>query len=623
MQSQPPSSAPLQWRILWTYAIILPLYAGYLLTNHYHWREPTVLPLTAVDRAIPFLPWTVWPYLLLAGCIPLCMFIKARGLFVRTLRAMVLGYSLNLLCFLIFPTALPRGGLPGDVHGAGLAWLYSYDSPANCFPSGHITGPGVSMLGLAVAYPRWRGALGLAFILLAPTILTTKQHYFIDLPGGMLTVALGWWASGWCERTPSAPHPVFNGGLFNLIQFRRSPLVFLEKLSGAFYPYVHCRLAWLSTYLITDAQLAQSVLKLSHTATNKHTRSTSLINRVVGPTLLTLGGDSWFHRRRLLQPAFHAASMGQYESALRASVDELLADWQGKSMAVLPAMRQLTFRFICRVIFAQENAVVTSKLESAVRVLLAQTWQSIESPSDWRLRINQRRRRAFDEALQEVRDYVRQAIHQATVEPLAHSLLQQLLAMQDAETGERMPHEALVDECLSMMLAGYEATASALAWGVLLLAAHPAEADAVRSGGSAAARYAFLETLRLYPAFWLIERNLETPLSTAHGTIPIGAQLLISPWALHRDERLWPQPLQFMPERFQAEVMPAAFIPFGAGPRSCIGRGLAMLEGQVVLSMLTQAGELSLSGSFPEPQAAFTLSPGESASVRLLRPASP
>lgn len=184
--------------------LILPkalvLAAGYQLTNRWHWRPPALLPLTALERAIPFWAWTVWPYLLLALSILLPCGLRDEKLLRRTVIALLCAESLNFLIYLSFPTMYPRPSLVELQHADALTalacqWLWQLDPPNNCFPSGHITGPALGYWAFAQAQPRWRGLLWTLFALLALSTLTTKQHYLVDLPAGLLTASIGLWLS--------------------------------------------------------------------------------------------------------------------------------------------------------------------------------------------------------------------------------------------------------------------------------------------------------------------------------------------------------------------------------------------------------------------------------------------
>lgn len=166
----------------------------YLVLNHHPVRAPRLLPMTAVDRLLPFLPWTIWPYLLLllADAV-LPMLIRRDQTFRRMLQAFGVTVVLNITGWVLLPVTYPRPPLPvGDGWTLwGYRTLVGIDTPLNCFPSGHISVPAVLCWAVAQDRPAWRWPLWGAFALLAPSILTTKQHYAWDLVGGMAIAWMG------------------------------------------------------------------------------------------------------------------------------------------------------------------------------------------------------------------------------------------------------------------------------------------------------------------------------------------------------------------------------------------------------------------------------------------------
>jgi membrane-associated phospholipid phosphatase len=185
------------------------LYIGYQLTNRHQLVPPRELPLTPIDRLIPFWPWTVLPYFVLIGGMYLPAAIVDGALFRRTLVALTIATLVNYTVFVLWPTVYPR---PAPPDGAGLGdalyrWLTTIDTPANCFPSGHITAPTIGGWAVTREQRRWRWPLRLAFIPFALSILTTKQHYAVDLLGGLATAILGIVVSGLLCRPQAAAAP--------------------------------------------------------------------------------------------------------------------------------------------------------------------------------------------------------------------------------------------------------------------------------------------------------------------------------------------------------------------------------------------------------------------------------
>ncbi len=169
------------------------LYIGYILTNKFQIFDPHTLPLTKLDQAIPFLPWTTAPYLILVLGMYLFAFIDKEDDFISALVALTIAVCINYLIYLVYPTIYPRPTIPQSTEiGANLYyWLISIDTPANCFPSGHITTPAVGCWYLARHRKNLRPLLITTFTILSLTTLTTKQHYIVDIPAGLFTAGIG------------------------------------------------------------------------------------------------------------------------------------------------------------------------------------------------------------------------------------------------------------------------------------------------------------------------------------------------------------------------------------------------------------------------------------------------
>jgi cytochrome P450 len=196
-----------------------------------------------------------------------------------------------------------------------------------------------------------------------------------------------------------------------------------------------------------------------------------------------------------------------------------------------------------------------------------------------------------------------------------------LLAVDDEGDGSGMSDRQARDEIMTLLLAGHESTAVTLTWTVYLLAKHPdlqeelaAQARQTLGGRpplvSDLAKLSLLEqtlkeSMRLYPAVYFLSREAHEPLELGGYALPRGAQIHISPYLTHHDERWWPNPEQFDPERFtpanEAQIPPLAYFPFGAGPRGCIGKSFALMEAQLILASLLDRYRLELAPAQGEP----------------------
>jgi hypothetical protein len=186
-------------RLMWRNALLVVpwtsfLYIGYQLTNRYPLSTPHTLPLLQFERDIPFLVWTVVPYFLLIGGMYLPVLLQSRARLIEAMTALTITVLINYSIFILFPTVMDRPPVPvGDSFAEVLyRWLIGIDTPANCFPSGHISVPAIGCWYLMQERSPVRGRwITAVYVVLALSVLTTKQHYAIDIPGGLATAAIG------------------------------------------------------------------------------------------------------------------------------------------------------------------------------------------------------------------------------------------------------------------------------------------------------------------------------------------------------------------------------------------------------------------------------------------------
>ncbi|MCH9824101.1 MAG: cytochrome P450, partial [Alphaproteobacteria bacterium] len=200
-----------------------------------------------------------------------------------------------------------------------------------------------------------------------------------------------------------------------------------------------------------------------------------------------------------------------------------------------------------------------------------------------------------------------------------------IMTTADPETGERFTPEEMVDQVAIFFLAGHETSASALAWTLYLLALYPEWQERLAQESAALnecdfkvmselklSRDVFREALRLYPPVPMMVREAGCPHAFRGREVKTGSQIVLSPWHLHRHERIWARPDAFEPERWQTEegrrCAREAYMPFSAGSRVCTGAGFAMVEGPLILSMLLKMFRFELvEGRVPQPVAHLTV----------------
>lgn len=304
---------------------------------------------------------------------------------------------------------------------------------------------------------------------------------------------------------------------------------------------------------------------------------------------------------------------------------------------------RVTLDIINRTMFGADVTGEAGRVGTAMTVLTRYAFAQAGNPFSLPTWIPTRRNKEFHRALRIIDSVVlgliraRQVTRDSGNQPRG-DLLDMLLDAEDAETGERMTDQEVLDEVKTIFAAGHETTANALTWTWLLLSEHPgvgeklkAELDVVLGGHSPSAtdipnlRYTkqvFDEALRLYPPVPALVRRVVRPAMLDGYEIPGGSRVLISIYNMHRHPRFWEEPTRFEPERFSPEQraphQDLAYIPFGAGQHKCIGNNFALMEGPLLLAMIAQRYELELVPERPvEREVAITMRPKEGLYVRL------
>jgi len=400
------------------------------------------------------------------------------------------------------------------------------------------------------------------------------------------------------------------------------------------------RFLFLHSFLVNKPEYIEHVLLTNHANYRKSHFTRNLLGPLLGNGLLTSEGDFWRRQRRIAAPAFHARRIGEFVTTMGASTEAMLARWQTQNGAfdVAAEMTGLTLDIIARTMFSTEvvGEVEAIRRLTDVVVNLHPSLLDLFGFPQWIPRLQPRSYRAAVAAFEAL---VARFLTERRSGAVEHNdLFAMLLAARDAETGEGMSERQLRDEILTIILAGHETTANALAWTWYLLARHPQaearlHAELNQALGGRTPSYADLaelkwtrmvieETMRLYPPAHTIARSAIGADSIGGRCIPPGASLSISMYVTHRNPTLWAEPERFDPERFTPEAVAArhrfAYLPFGGGPRICIGNAFAMAEAQVILATVAQRYRLRLADNRRvEPIGLITLRPKDGLWVTL------
>jgi cytochrome P450 len=417
-------------------------------------------------------------------------------------------------------------------------------------------------------------------------------------------------------------------------------LGFVCRLKREYGDVVAFRLGPERTVLLSHPEHLHEVLVRQHRAFQKGRRG-DVSTQFLGEGLLNSEGARHQHQRRLLQPAFHRQRLAAYATVMTTHAARLSQSWQdGDALDITPAMMRVTLAIAATTLLdadveAEATAIgqaITTLLQRSPRVTLplAPLLRRLPLPSQRRLR---RAQEYLDTLIYRLID-ARRATGGATGDVLS------MLVSAQTEDGSPLSARYIHDEALTLLLAGHETTALALSWTWYLLAQHPdvdaamqAEIQSVLGGRLPTVedlpqlqytRMVFTEALRLYPPAWLMTRRAREEVVIGDYRFPQGTFFLLSPYLTHRDPRFFPDAEAFVPTRWAAppDAGPAryAYVPFGGGPRQCLGEGFAWMEGLLVLTTLAQMWRMQLvSGPPVAPWGPVTLRPKQGIHVHLAR----
>ncbi len=431
-------------------------------------------------------------------------------------------------------------------------------------------------------------------------------------------------------RAP-APIPELRGWtpIGNLLHISLAPDHFWRK-AAALGDMVRMRLPGYDALLIRHPDLLEEVLVTKNRSFIKD-KLTRGLSDVVGNGLLVSEGEFWRRQRRMAQPAFHRERIAHYADGMVAAATRTTSTWrEGQVIDLHAAMMDLAREVVATTLFSSEVGRAAEDVGDALDVLMARysDWRYALLPVLVKLPLAENRR--FDAARAQLFALVDGIIAERRRSGEDRGdLLSMLLAARD-EDGAAMSDAQLRDEVLILFLAGHETTALALSWTFVLLSRRPevwarlgAEVDAVLAGRPAVAadmpalRYTesvVLETMRLYPPAWSIGREAIEDVEIGGVPLTRGAQVWMVQYCSHRDERYFPRPLAFEPERWSGDLLRKlprfAYFPFGGGPRLCIGNNFAMLEAVLLLATIAQRWRPEVAAAdSPRPQFSITLRP--------------
>ena len=422
---------------------------------------------------------------------------------------------------------------------------------------------------------------------------------------------------------------------------RRNPLEYLHKVWQQYGDIVQFPIPRPPSYLVNSPEAVRHVLVTNARNYGKRTIQYRSLFLVTGEGLLTADTPEWRRQRPLVQPAFHHETSGALLDHVCTSAQRVIGQWDrlcnGEVVDADAAMMHAALEVVGEALFgtnlSDDAAVITSATLSALDVVIARARVPI-TPPGW---VPTPANRVLRSSIRDLDAAVDLLLAGQSASDSTNMVA--LLRSARDENGDRLSSRDIRDQIVTFIVAGHETVASALSWAILLLAFNPEvqrriaeEVDQV--SGDRKFTHAELvrmpytravvdETLRLYPPAWLITRQALSADTLPSDTglaveIPEGSLMIMSPWLLHRHSERWADPELFNPERMLSKHSRDAFIPFGAGPRLCIGRDFAYIESVALLAALVRRYSFApVQEELPEAEPLVTIRPRGGAPVRI------
>jgi cytochrome P450 len=358
------------------------------------------------------------------------------------------------------------------------------------------------------------------------------------------------------------------------------------------------------------------------------------MKRLLGNGLLHSDGEFHKRQRRLANPAFHHLRINSYAEIMSGYADKLSRSWSpGQEVNLHEEITFLALRIVSKSLFDMDIDTPEAADFRAAVLALVPLFRMGSPVSSLLRRLQLQTTKEFDDTKAGMNRLLFQVIEERRASAVDRGdIISMLIMAQDVEgDGGQMNDEQLRDEAMTILIAGFETTANLITWTFGLLSEHPeieeklhAEVDTALGGRLPTVedfvslpytRKILTEVLRLYPPAWILHRRVGEEHEVGGYTLPVGASVLMFPYLVHRDPRWWPEPKRFDPDRWSDELererqRSFQYLPFGAGPRMCIGEAFAWMEATVVTTTIAQRWRPRLvPGHRLEAEALFNLRP--------------
>jgi cytochrome P450 len=448
------------------------------------------------------------------------------------------------------------------------------------------------------------------------------------------------------QKRQRAPGPCSRQLFRSLLEVRSDRLKFVRRAINEYGDVVGFRMGFKRLYLLNHPDYIKYVL---HDNPQNYQKGLGLVEAkpLLGEGLLTSEGEVWASQRRMLQRIFRRERHHDFSIAMTDVISSMLKRWTvhaetGQALNVTREMARVTLGILGATLFRTDFDAMADEVAANLTLLTRWAMRRMTALLHIPLSVptprNLRARQALYQLDSVAQGMVREHREKGFGFGEDDNLLTQLILMEHKKPGAGITEKHLRDQIMTFLLAGHETTAVTLAWTWYLLAQHPnvekqlyEELERVLVGRKPIladlprlvyTKLVVEEVMRLYPPVWIIPRRAIADDEIGGYTIPAHSDVLLSVYSLHRHSAFWEAPENFNPERFtpekSAQRHPYAYLPFGAGPRSCLGNGFGMMELLLVVAMVAQRYRLELLSSDPvEAEALLTLRPVRSIRIRL------
>ncbi|MEH2294095.1 cytochrome P450 [Nostoc sp.] len=427
----------------------------------------------------------------------------------------------------------------------------------------------------------------------------------------------------------------------NAIEFGQDPLGFLTQCAQQYGEIVPFRLGNSPTILLSNPEYIDQVLKDNKLFVKANALRT--LNALLGDGLLTSEGNTWFRQRRLAQPVFHQKRISGYGEVMVDYTNSMLDTWKdGETRDINADIMRLTFNIVMKTLFSsdvtEEQAHdVAQAMSVAAEWFLAKQKSPVSLPEKFPTPSNLR----YKYAVEQMDKHIYQIIQQRrTSGEESLDLLSMMMQARDEDDGSQMSDKQLRDEIATLIFAGHETSANTLAWTWMLLSQYPEVQTKLQQElkevlGDRSLTVADLpalhytnmvikETMRLYPVVWNLDFQASRDCEIGGYYVPAGCTIFMSQWVMHHSDRYFEQPQAFNPERWAGDLekqLPrGVYLPFGNGPRTCIGKSFALMESVLLLATIAQKFKMVLvANQSLVPQPTITLQPQNGIKVLLSR----